>query len=81
MTNALLYLYEIIDCSRAIYIDSDVIVNRNIRLFYEMDLVNHPFAVVKEFTPELMINVGVMLLDLDYLRKIPNLTSNMIDYY
>ncbi|KRN59051.1 glycosyltransferase [Limosilactobacillus secaliphilus] len=81
MTNALLYLHELIHCPRAIYLDSDVIVNRNLRPFYDLDLKGHPLAACRELFIDPLINVGVMLLDLDKLRTIPNLTSRMIDYY
>lgn len=81
LTNALLYLHEIVKCHRAIYLDSDIIVNRNLRPLYEMDLKGHPFAASRELFTIPQINVGVMLLDLDRLRKIPQLTNRMIDYY
>lgn len=84
MTNALLYLHEIIPASRAIYLDSDLVVNRNLQPLYDLNLQNHPFAAVPELIEprdKPVINVGMMLMDLDHLRSIPDLTNKMIDYY
>lgn len=81
MTNALLFLHKIVPVSRAIYLDSDVVVNRNLQPFYNTELGSHPFAAVPEMLNDQIINVGVMLLNLANLRQHKSLTNQMLDYY
>lgn len=82
MTNALLFLHELIPVSRAIYLDSDVVVNRNMRSFYDLDLQGQPIAAANEWVDSAkLINVGVMLLNLEQLRNIDRLSNRMVEYY
>lgn len=72
------------DCRRVIYLDSDVIVLRDIRELWNADLNSHPLGAVDDTftTPEQFaarwnlplkdhryFNSGILLIDLDRVRK------------
>lgn len=79
MANARLLLPNLIKNSRVLYLDSDIIVQTSLRELFDLDLKGHPLAAAKEIDGD-NFNSGVMLLDLNRLRQIPDIVNKLLKY-
>lgn len=80
MASARILLPDLLECSKVIYLDSDLIVKRPLTRLYNADLQGHPLGAVKDLASDATFNDGVLLLDLDKLRQKPNIVSDMLEY-
>lgn len=72
-------LPRLLSDSRVLYLDSDVIVNNSLTQLFYQDLQGHPLAAVEDYDEHNgHFNSGVLLLDLDHLRRIPNFVSQAL---
>lgn len=86
-----LFLPQMIDVEKAIYIDCDTIVLQNLLDFYNINIENYAVAGVMDIVSknikimtgispdDLYINAGVCLLNLSYWRKV-NGTQSCLNY-
>lgn len=60
---------------KVLYLDVDVLANKDITLLYDKDISNYEYAVAKDYYgkflihPNYIMNSGVMLLNLDKIRE------------
>lgn len=87
---ARLYIPELLDKeSKALYLDSDLLVISDLNELYQTDISGYGVALCKDtieryrkkiqYTGPTYYNSGVILMNLDYLRKM-NATQKMINY-
>jgi lipopolysaccharide biosynthesis glycosyltransferase len=85
-----LFAANLIDESKAIYLDSDILINGDLTELWETDLGEYPLAAVEDFLIDDFhrlnlsseagyFNSGVMILQLDKWREL-NLGNTVIDY-
>lgn len=68
MTYARILIPQLIPEDRVLYLDADVIVNRNLDDLFSIDMQGHPVAAVKDYFGD-FFNAGVLLMDNSQLRS------------
>ncbi|HGF1449281.1 TPA: glycosyltransferase family 8 protein [Streptococcus suis] len=90
-TFARIFIPDLLNCEKALYLDVDAIVNDDLSQLYEIDLTNYAIAGVRDTNPfirrknvglefeDIYINAGMILWNLDYCRKI-NFVDQCCDF-
>lgn len=68
MTYARILIPQLIPEDRVLYLDADVIVDRNLDDLFNTDMQGHPVAAVKDYFGD-FFNAGVLLMDNSQLRS------------
>ena len=58
-----LLIPEILDSDRAIYLDTDILVNLDINEFWQIDMQNFPFAAVPEYVTGLSVQTAMRIFN------------------
>ncbi|WP_029176781.1 glycosyltransferase family 8 protein [Streptococcus suis] len=81
-TYARIFIPDLLESDRALYLDVDAVVNSDLAELYEIDLTGYAIAGVRDTNPverrknvglkpdDIYINAGMILWNLDYCRKI-----------
>lgn len=78
MNFARFFLPYYFDLSKVLYLDSDIIVNRDISELYELDFDNNYFMAKTIDEQTRYFNAGIYLTDFEYWKK-HNITNKCID--
>lgn len=80
ISSARLLLPRLLKSHRVIYLDSDLIIQRSLVDLYNLPLEGHPVAAAYDTFSPTIFNAGVMLMDLDALRRDSDLVDRMLKY-
>lgn len=79
-SSARILIPQLVPESRVIYLDADLIVCKPLLKLFTMDMKDYFVGAVTDFGDPHDFNAGVMVLDLDQLREIDNLTNKMLEF-
>ena len=83
-TSSLLYfISDFVEENKALYLDYDVLVTKNLDDLFEIDLQDYPLAAVRDYGRKVyydqeMFNIGVLLIN-NRVWKQENMTQRLID--
>ncbi|WP_295746733.1 glycosyltransferase [uncultured Limosilactobacillus sp.] len=77
MTYARILIPQLIPEDRVLYLDADVIVDRNLDDLFNIDMQGHPVAAAKDYFGD-FFNAGVLLMDNSQLRS-TNFVNDLLE--
>lgn len=69
---------ELIPESRALYLDSDIVVDHNLSDLFTLDMGEHPIAAVPDLLYTDNFNSGVLLFNMPKLKETPDLVQQLL---
>ncbi len=78
MSYGRILLPNLVDDDRILYLDSDTVVDGDLRDLFTRDLGGAPLAAVPDLLYTNNFNSGVLLMDIQKLRAIPNLVDRLL---
>ena len=69
---------NLIDAQRVLYLDSDIVVDKNLDDLFTLDMGDHPIAAVPDLLYEGNFNSGVLLFNMPKLKETPDIVSEML---
>lgn len=69
---------DLVDDERVLYLDSDIVVDKNLSELFTIDMAEHPIAAVPDLLYTDKFNSGVLLFNMPVLKKEPQIVEKML---